>query len=106
MQVSGHRIRVGLPAFALHQEVLGLTENLRFVEQALVEVFAQPLKVEYATLPAPAPRPAPTRTVSSSGVVEVAGPGASAEGAAPVPPIVQDIVKLFDATIINRPPSP
>jgi len=98
--ISGDRLQVGLPGFALHQEVVTLPESLRLVERTLQEVFAQKLTVEYGTLPAPSP---------SAPEVAVNQPAAQAmtpDRASPPPsPIIQDIVKLFDARIVDRSPS-
>ena len=109
--VVGNQIQLGLPAFTLHQEVLNLAENLRLVEWTFGEVFAKPLSVRYlpaataaqagTTLPEPLASPA------TPGVVHHVPSAVAPESPAhPVPPIVQDIVKLFDATIVEQPPSP
>ncbi len=97
--VTGNILQVGLPGFSLHQEVVAAPDNARFIEQTLRECLSTALTVEYTTLPEPAPAPA---DAPASGP---AGSRAPASSSAPVPPIVQDIVQLFNATIVN-PSSP
>jgi len=81
-------LTIGLPAFALHQEVLTVLEHRRLIEQLLAELYQTTISVQYATLPEPAePSAAPSAVESSA-----------------APPIVQDIVKLFNATILDQPP--
>ena len=80
---EGRMLTVGLPAFALHQEVLSATENKRLIERLLAELLRAPVAVQYTTMPEPA---------------EPAAPEAPAPGPA-APPIVQDIVNLFNATL-------
>ncbi len=87
LQVEGALLTVGLPAFALHQEVLSTTENRRLIERLLHELYHEPLTVRYVTLPEPS-------------AASPAGPAPAA--APPVPPIVQEIVQLFNATV-DRP---
>ncbi len=86
---EGSVLTVGLPAFALHQEVLNLTDNRRLIERLLGELLQGAVTVQYATLPASSERaPAastPERAVAAS------------------PAIVQDIVSLFNATILDPP---
>ena len=78
---------IGLPGFALHQEVLSAGENKRLIERLLSELCQRQVIVEYATMPEPTEEPAaPARTAPP--------PDA--------PPIVQDIVNLFNATL-DRP---
>jgi len=101
LRVMGSVVQVGLPAFVLHQEVLNLPENLRLVEQVLSDVVTQPLTVDYTTLPASQP------SQSTSSMVQEATESTAPEASGPMaPPILQDIVKLFDATIVNQPPKP
>lgn len=102
--VHGSRLEIGLPGVSLYQEVVQLPEHLRLMEQTLLEVFGQALSVSYATLPAP--DPAPTAAVPASHVVAPTPTAVWGATAPPMPPIVQDIVKLFDATIIPSPPAP
>jgi hypothetical protein len=90
MHCEGGVLTIGLPAFALHQEVLAVLENRRLIERLLSDVCQAPVTVQYATLPEP--------------VGPAAAAGASAAVEDPTPPIVQDIVKLFNATIVDRPP--
>ena len=85
---DGGALRVGLPGFALHQEVLSLIENRKLIAGILSELCGAPISVEYETLPASAlPTPSPAASASAS-----------------APPVVQDIVKLFNATLLDRPP--
>ena len=103
--VSGDQIDVGIPGFALHQEVLTLVEHLRLVERVLEEVFVHPLRIHYTTLPAPSPAPPPPAAAQPSAVADAMAAAETSDSSdKPVPPIVQDIVKLFDATIVNSPP--
>ena len=88
MQLDGGTLTVGLPGFALHQEVLSVTENRRLIERLLRELCQRAISVQYETLP-PSSEPS---TASSA-----AAPASS------TPPIVQDIVQLFNATILDQP---
>jgi DNA polymerase III gamma/tau subunit len=88
LQLQQGTMTVGLPAFALHQEVLGLTENRRLITKLLSQLCGTTVSVDYMTLPE---QPEPSRHPPAS------------EESATAPPIVQDIVKLFDATLLNRP---
>jgi DNA polymerase-3 subunit gamma/tau len=76
-------LTVGLPGFALHQEVLTAVEHQRLIERLLSELCQRALRVRYEILP-PSLEP-----------VE-----AAADAEDPTPPVVQDIVKLFNATIL------
>jgi DNA polymerase-3 subunit gamma/tau len=90
LEFSGSQLTVGLPGFALHQEVLSLPENRRLIDRLLTELCRTPITVQYAMLPRfdePAQADAPQRADD-----------------APVPPMVQDIVSLFNATLLDRPP--
>ena len=87
LALEGDTLTVGLPGFALHQEVLGVAENRRLITQLLSELLGSSITVQYATLP-------------ESGVPSAA-PKAPA---AAVPPVVQDIVNLFNATLLNQQP--
>ncbi|MBI4354543.1 MAG: DNA polymerase III subunit gamma/tau [Candidatus Omnitrophica bacterium] len=104
--IEGEAIQIGVPAIALHQEVLGATEHVRLIEQLLGELLGQSVKIAYTTLPEPPPSP-PTAhaeaAVGSSPTVSHAAPSVATP--APMPPIVQDIVSLFDATLIKSPSS-
>jgi len=84
-------VTVGLPGFSLHQEVLNLPDNRRLIDQLFSELCQRRVTVQYATLPA-STEPSPS-------------PGGAAAGAA-APPIVQDIVNLFNATVLTNPPRP
>ncbi len=105
ISVNGDRVQIGIPAVALHQEVLSATETLRLIEQVMSEVLGQPVKIAYTTLPdlPPPPPPAPAEATTTGGGM----PSSPTPQPAPsvVPPIVQDIVSLFDATIIKPPSS-
>ena len=88
LHLDGGLLTIGLPAFALHQEVLTVLEHRRLIERLLAELYQTTILVQYATLPEPAePSAAPSAAESSA-----------------APPIVQDIVKLFNATILDQPP--
>jgi len=107
LRVSGDCIQVGLPAFALHLEVLNAPEHIRLIEQTLREVFSQPLKVDYVIMPA-----LPAQTDPNTTSPSLTTPSASSQAAStrqaedpPVPPIVEDIVQLFNATIIKSKPA-
>ncbi|MBI4597717.1 MAG: DNA polymerase III subunit gamma/tau [Candidatus Omnitrophica bacterium] len=83
-------LTVGLPGFALHQEVVSEPETRRLIAALLSELLKTAVRVEYTTLsdlPSPAPADAP----------------AASAGSAPGSPLVQDIVKLFNATVLDRP---
>ena len=86
--VDGAVLTVGLPGFSLHQEVLTVLESRRLIERLLGELAGATLTVQYATLPEP---------------VETPEPADASPGGAGAPPIVQDIVKLFNATILPPP---
>ena len=90
LTLNGGTLTVGLPGFALHHEVVSGTENRRLIEQLLSDVLKSPVTVEYTTLTEPvaplAPAKAAPPTIDST-----------------APPIVQDIVNLFNATIMDRP---
>ena len=86
--VTADTVHVGLPAFSLHLEVVSRVEHVRLVEQVLADVLGRSCAIAYTTLPEPQ---------------------AGATAASPhddLPPIVQDIVKLFDATIVKPPANP
>ena len=89
LHVEGKTLTIGLPGFALHQEVLTVLEHRRLIERLLAELYQMPLSVQYATLPEPA-------ATSPSAASSVAAPSSA-------PPIVQDIVELFNATILDQP---
>ena len=82
-------VTIGLPGFSLHHEVLTDADNRRLIDQLFSELCHGRVTVQYATLPASAE---PT--------------DASAAAVTAPPPIVQDIVNLFNATILNNPPRP
>ena len=88
MGLDGTVMTVGLPGFALHQEVLSLTDNRRLIDRILTEVYGQSMTVAYATLPEPA-----QSAIPQAAMPEEAG----------APSIVQDIVDLFNATVSDQP---
>ena len=90
LHLEGQTLTIGLPRFALHQEVLTVLEHRRLIERLLAELYQTPIAVQYATLPEPIESP-------------LSAAPSSAEPRA-APPIVQDIVKLFNATILDQPP--
>jgi len=101
LSVRGDRLEVGIPGFALHQEVLTSLEHLRLIEAVLQEVFGQPVHVQYATLPPGQANTSPHTAAQPSG-----SPGEPLRSSTPereTPPIVQDIMKLFNATVVNPP---
>ncbi len=81
-------LTVGLPSFALHQEVLNLTEHRRLITKLLSQLCGAAVTVDYVTLPE---------------LTESARTASPSETVSPQPPIVQDIVKLFNATVLDRP---
>ncbi|MBI3320785.1 MAG: hypothetical protein HYZ91_00785, partial [Candidatus Omnitrophica bacterium] len=89
LQLDGRVLMVGLPGFALHQEMLNLAENRRLIEGLLGESAQQPITVQYATRPEPVPGTPPATLPSSASPT--------------VPPLVQDIVNLFNATVLEPP---
>ncbi len=91
-RIEGDKFFIGLPGFALHQEVLSTHENRKLLEDLLKEVYGRDLLVRFETL---AERSA-TPTGKASGLLPI-------DEQAP-PALVQDIVKLFNATVINPPP--
>ena len=80
---EGSAVTVGLPGFTLHQEVLGTVENKRLIERLLSELCHEQVRVEFSTMPEGSDAP----------------PAAAAKLANAAPPIVQDIVNLFNATL-------
>ncbi|MBI3321816.1 MAG: hypothetical protein HYZ91_06080, partial [Candidatus Omnitrophica bacterium] len=89
LSLEGGTLVVGLPGFALHQEVLSVAGHSRLIDQLLSELCGAALTVRYVTLADPAEGGAP------------ASAPPAAETAAP--PIVQEIVHLFNATILDQP---
>ena len=101
LSVTGDRLEVGIPGFALHQEVLTSIEHLRLIEAALQEVFGQLVHVQYATLP-----PDQANTSLHTAAQPSGSPSESLRSSPDereAPPIVQEIVKLFNATLVNPP---
>lgn len=75
-------LTVGLPGVALHQEVVTMPEHRRLLSTLVSEAYGRPVTIEYQTLPAEEPRS-----------IQVTEP--------PVPALVQDIVKLFNAKVVG-----
>ena len=90
LHLDGKTLTIGLPGFALHQEVLTVLEHRRLIERLLAELYQTPIEVQYATLPEPSEPPLEMEPSTSE--------------PSTAPPIVQDIVKLFNATILDQPP--
>ena len=91
IHVEGNAVTVGLPGFALHQEVLTAVDNLRFIERLLSEICQTTMTMQYATLPESEISKAPASEQQAQDAPEQA------------PGIVKDIVKLFNATVIDQP---
>jgi len=89
MHLENGTLTIGLPGFVLHQEVLTVIENRRLIERLLGELLQASVSVQYATLP----EPEPGEAAAISHAVDISSPS-----------IVQDIVKLFNATVLNQPP--
>ena len=89
LSLDGGTLTVGLPGFALHQEVLSVVENRRLIGRLLSELCQAAITVQYATLAEPI---TPTDT------------GAGRPAALAISPLVQDIVSLFNATLLDQPP--
>jgi hypothetical protein len=85
---EGNALTIGIPNVALHHEVLSLTDHRRLIERTLSELCGGSVTVQYLTLEDEAPA-APVAAVQ--------------EAAATAPPIVQDIVNLFNATLVDKP---
>jgi DNA polymerase-3 subunit gamma/tau len=83
LDLAGNVLTIGLPGFALHHEVLAAVETQRVIERLLTEVLGYALTVRYQPMPIGA------------------APAATAGAAAP--PLIQDIVQLFNATVLNPP---
>jgi hypothetical protein len=90
LQRDGAMVTVGLAAFSLHQEVLSLPDNRRLIDQLLSEACGERVTVQYATLP----------EVRDTAATEQAPAATFA-----APPMVQDIVNLFNATVLPPKPS-
>jgi hypothetical protein len=85
---EGKTLTIGVPNVALHQEVLNLADHRRLIERTLTELCGEPVTVQYLTIEEDA------AAVPSAAVQEAA---------AASPPIVQDIVNLFNATLVDKP---
>ena len=93
LQLDGYTLTIGLAGFALHQEVLSAPDNRRLIDQLLTDLCGQRIMVQYATLPQPAAQPAG----------KTAEPASTAAAVMPSTALVQDIVDLFNATVLNNP---
>ncbi len=80
---------IGVAGFALHHEVLSHTENRRLVEQLLGELCQVKVSVQYTVLQEP--------SAASTGSADVSTATKASS------PIVQEIVNLFNATILDQP---
>ncbi len=89
LRLESGRLTIGLPGFALHQEVLNVSDNLRLITKLLSGLCHTAITVEYATLTEPVAAKPIAATVPA---VDESSPS-----------IVQDIVKLFNATLIDQP---
>ena len=89
IRAEGTSLLVGLPGFALHQEVINHDDNRRLIERLLAELSGQAVTVRYETL-------------TESMEPLAAAPASETVG----PPMIQDIVKLFNATVVDQPPRP
>ena len=78
-------LTIGLPGFALHQEVLSVVENRRLITNVLSGLVKTAVNVQYTTLP----------ESDQPETIQKPTPAAS--------PVVQDIVNLFNATLLDRP---
>ncbi len=90
LEFSQGILTVGVSGSALHQEVLSQQDHRRLIEQLLEELSGQPLRIAYTALP-------------EAELIPAAAPSAPS---APVPPMVHDIVRLFNATVLESPPPP
>ena len=98
LRLERQLLTIGLPGFALHQEILTDLEPKRLIERLLSELCQQPVTVAYETLLNESALTAGSASPSTETASEA---GAMAAGGGP--PIVQDIVKLFNATVVDRP---
>ncbi|MBI4342361.1 MAG: DNA polymerase III subunit gamma/tau [Candidatus Omnitrophica bacterium] len=88
LQLEGTTLTVGLPGFTLHQEVLSSADNRKLIERLLAELSGTPVMVEYTTATEPVePVPDAPQTPQTAS-----------------PEIIQDIVNLFNATVMDPPP--
>ncbi len=94
-RLDGDKVHIGMPGFTLHQEVLTMLDNKRLIEDLLKEVYGRELHVRFEKLDeAAAAAQAQAADKLSDMPINEDSP----------PALVQDIVKLFNATLIN--PSP
>jgi len=99
VRLDGTTLIVGLPAFSLHQEVLSMRENSQLIERLLKDVCGLGLRVQYETVPE-----LPPSTEDEADPEEPDSPPAEAPEASSS--IVKEIVKLFNATVLDTPPGP
>ncbi|MBI2093500.1 MAG: hypothetical protein HYT88_02090 [Candidatus Omnitrophica bacterium] len=81
-------LTVGLPSFSLHQEVLSHSDNRKLITNLLNSLCQSHLTITYTTL-------------TESPSEQLSKPSTTTPAAAPT--VVQDIVKMFNATLIDRP---
>ena len=84
LQLDGGTLTVGLAGFSLHEEVLSLPDNHRLIDRILSALCKTAIHVRYTTLSEPVE---PTQLAEAPPAAEASSP------------MVQDIVKLFNATI-------
>ncbi len=95
-RLDGDKVHIGMPGFTLHQEVLTMLDNKRLIEDLLKEVYGRELHVRLEKLDeAAAAAQAQAADKLSNMPINEDSP----------PALVQDIVKLFNATLINLPPT-
>ncbi len=94
LQLDGQVLTIGLAGFTLHQEVLSVADNRRLIDQLLSDLCQTKITVQYATLPEAKPE---------SAAKHAAEPAAAVAGGASSTALVQDIVNLFNATVLNQP---
>jgi DNA polymerase-3 subunit gamma/tau len=96
LQREGSQLTVGLSGSALHEEVLNAADNRKLVAELLGSLLGGPVAVQYTGMPAlAAAQPAGAGASKPAAAVKVGAP-------ANVPPLVQDIVNLFNATLEPR----
>jgi hypothetical protein len=90
-RIEGDKLYVGLPGFALHQEVLSEPDNKKILQELLNEVCGRRFLVDFETL-----------AEHAAMAVAAASEALAADEQGP-PALVADIVKLFNATVIGPP---
>ena len=89
--IEGGTVTVGVPGSALHQEVLNDVDNRRFIQQLLSDLCQTKVTIQFAALP---------ELKDTQGPPGAPRPPAEQEQ---TPGIVQDIVTLFNATVVDKP---